>query len=338
MVNLRMQYRKNYDEKKIANTIYAREMKVNKEKVMKRRREQKRKERKKQKELETHRLLADYINQKELEYCSSPEAKEMAMRMINDVSIITREREIKCIASIYTSTYDTVENKMNRLNKKLSTEISLNTQPDDISRSDTRIILNVCKQFLEEEKELRETVKFGKFNGPQGCDLHRNTVSEVFVYHITKAVEAENDSMVSLLTSNLEQYHVVNPDGEFDIFDLDLKWFIEFTRHFKYVLKSSRRRRKPYKQIPKPIEEKVDRTEERAKRLLRRVEKKQLLDTPSLAPIVEPEIIMEGGLPYVESDDEDEWGYYEDPNKEFDTSECKPIWTNEGEEEFDAGF
>ena len=82
MVNTRKKIRKNYDEKRMHNTIYAREMQMNKERIRKRRQAKKRRERKKRKALETQRLLKDYINQKELEYCSSPEAKAEALNFI----------------------------------------------------------------------------------------------------------------------------------------------------------------------------------------------------------------------------------------------------------------
>ena len=173
MVKLRQQIRKNYDEKRMHNTIYAREMQMNKERIRKQRQAKERRERKKRKAEEEARRKEEEKEKEELKYCSSPEGKEKAMQLLNEVDILTKERESDCLP-MYKNTYDTFGNRLNRLNEKLSNPISLDTSPDDIPPSDIRVITNTCKQLIVEEKQLRETVRFGpKFNGPQGCDLHR---------------------------------------------------------------------------------------------------------------------------------------------------------------------
>ena len=86
MVKLRQQIRKNYDEKRMHNTIYAREMQMNKERIRKQRQAKERRERKKRKAEEEERALAVYRDQQELQYYSSPEAKAEAMQFLNDVA------------------------------------------------------------------------------------------------------------------------------------------------------------------------------------------------------------------------------------------------------------
>ncbi len=366
MVNLRMQYRKNYDEKKIANTIYAREMKAHRARIRQQRRVERRKRRKKEKKRAMEEALAGYVNKLELEYCSILANKELVFQMLSDIEDITAERESDCVAYIYKSSYDTFTNKIERLNKQLSKPIVLEGEvlPNCFSPEDIRTILNMCKQFLEDEKELRKTAKFGRFRGPEGCDLYRNTVSRHFETTMRNAINSGNDRLVKDLINCITKNGATNPDNEFDIFDMNVQNFINFTRMYKMYMKHSTRKKKSKKVYVDPeikareaaekarvrrkerrnrklrakgIVPPVDETGSigRQKRLLRRMEQKLLLEKPVTVEVKSTNV-------YIESEDEEDWGDHEDTTKEFDTSNSTPLWVNpnnfEGEEEYDAGF
>ena len=353
MVNLRMQHRKNYDEKKIANTIYAREMKAHRARIRKQRRVERRKRRKKEKKRVIEEALSGYVKQLELEYCSTVESKELAFKLLSDVEDITAERESECVAHIYKSSYDTFTNKIERLNKQLQKPIVLEGEilPNCFSPGDIRTILNMCKQFLEDEKELRKTARFGKFRGPEGCDLHRNTVSRHFETTVRNAINIGNDNLVKDLLDCIERTNATNPDNEFDIFDMNVRDFIYFTDMYKRRIRK-RKKKKVYidpeikareaaerervrrkerrdrklraKGIVPPVEETG--SVGRQKRLLRRMEQKQILEKP-----VKPTQV------YIESEDEEDWGEYD--VEEFDDIAIPQNPNNfEGVEEYDAGF
>lgn len=365
MVLLRKQERKNYDIDKMSKTIFAREMEANKERLRERKKkERKRKAKKRRKEKKFQKQYLKKINK----FLSNPDNVDGVFLKLQEIEEIVGKREANAKSSMYNSTFDTFENKLERLNKQLTKKINLNEEisPSDFPPQDVLCILQWCTQFSKNEKYLSENCSFGKFHGPQSCDQHRNIVGMHFENTMRSAIEANDDNRVKRLQDIIIRYNAINSDGEFDVFQLEADKFSMFADSYKRFLKSKRKRAKRKKRfnserskserreakrierekrvlerrnkkllakgVVPPVQSTGDISIDRQNRINRRYEQRILLET---GPVVEPQanvpVSMDVCAGYVSSDtDDEEWGTYKEKVNEF--SDC------DSEEEFDAGF
>jgi len=363
MVLLRTQERKNYDVNKISNTILAREMKEKKKRSRERKKQERRRKARERRELKQHDR---YVKKQIRKFMSNPDNIDGVFLKLKDIEDIVVRREQNTRHSMYNSRYDTFENKLKRLNEELYRKIHLNEEisPADYSPADIICILKWCKQFSENEKYLSENCSFGKFNGPQSCDQHRNIVSMHFENTMRKSIESGNDYRVKRLLDIIERYNATNAVSEFDVFNMEADTFSKFAESYKYLLKSHAfkgKRRSQWKKdldreyaeeqrkidaqkrkekrvkdrrnkkllekgILPPVESTGDVSVDRQNRINRRQEQKLLLETGPKIAVPVPVDVCAG---YISSDtDDEEWGVYQEKTNEF--SDC--------EEEFDAGF
>ena len=368
MVLLRTQERKNYDIKKISNTIFAREMKEKKRRSRERRKQERRRKARERRHLKQHeRHFKKYLRK----FFRNPDNIDGVFLKLKDIEDIVIRREENTQHSMYKSRYDTFENKLKRLNNELDKKIHLNEEisPSDYSPADIVRIIKWCKQFSDNEKYLSETCSFGRFRGPQSCDQHRNIVSMHFENTMRAAIESGNDYRVKRLLDIIERYNATNADSEFDLFNMEADTFSKFAESYKYLLKShsfkgkrrlqwkkdlereskeeqrkidaQKRREKRVKDrrnkkllekgILPPVESTGDVSVDRQNRINRRQEQKLLLETGPVVQEKKVAVQWKMDIGYISSDtDDEEWGEYQEKTNEF--SDC------DSQEEFDAGF
>lgn len=357
MVLLRTQERKNYDVDRMSKTIFAREMEASKKRSMVRKKKERRrkaKERRKSKKYQKYCLKT--LN----EFLNNPDNIDGVFLKLKQIEETVVKRESNVKASLYNSVFDTFENKLKRLNNELNKKINLNEDisPSEFSPEDILCIVKWCKQFSDNEKYLSVNSTFGRFNGPQSCDQHRNIVSMHFENTMHRAVECQNDFRVNRLLDIIDRYNATNAKGEFDIFDMEANTFTRFTESYKRVLKShifkGKKRVQPRKE-QKHEQRKIDREKrvrdrrnkkllekgvvppvdstgnisvDRQNRMNRRYQQKLLLDQPpNVITEINDVVEFNDNMGYISSDtDDEEWGVYNNTRIRGD------------DEEFDAGF
>ena len=295
MVLLRTQERKNYDIKKISNTIFAREMKEKKRRSRERKKQERRRKARERRHLKQHeRHFKKYLRK----FFRNPDNIDGVFLKLKDIEDIVIRREENTQHSMYKSRYDTFENKLKRLNKELDKKIHLNEEisPSDYSPADIVRIIKWCKQFSDNEKYLSEICSFGRFRGPQSCDQHRNIVSMHFENTMRAAIESGNDYRVKRLLDIIERYNATNAVSEFDLFNMEADTFSKFAESYKYLLKShafksKKKRDRERLQWKKDIDieskeeqRKIDAQKRREKRVKERRNKK-LLEKGILPPV-----------------------------------------------------